>query len=72
MGTSMTTTAQNPIVAEIEIVQEKIATQHFVIKSSNDDLSVGAAAARLRELHEQLTALQAYLTQAPPLSAARL
>ncbi|MBV9347830.1 MAG: hypothetical protein JOZ70_02500 [Pseudolabrys sp.] len=64
---------RHDIATEIELVQERIATQHFVIKSSgHDEIAVGAAAARLRELNEKLVALQAELIDAPALSLARL
>lgn len=64
---------RHDIKTEIELVQEHIATQHFVIKSSgHDEIAVGAAARRLRELNDKLTTLQAELTGAPPLTAERL
>ena len=69
----MTTDMHTDLTLEIEIVQEKIATQHFVIKSSgHDDVATGKAAARLRELHSLLAKLQAHLTEAEPLTTGRL
>ena len=69
----MTLEPHADLALEIEIVQEKIATQHFVIKSSgHDDVATGKAAARLRELHSLLAKLQAHLAETKPLTAERL